>query len=144
MYFFITEGELKDLLQIENEDYVFGISEGFKTFQRILDFCLLDNFFPPFYDHAIVASLPRCKPCMTEHRTNCFHRINIVAHRRPIAVCNIEVSDRNILVQNVLHEFVNFWAQFHQCSTYSFYTCRSQKRKKTLTTQLYSLRFWDL
>ncbi len=25
-------------------------------------------------------------------------------------------------------------AQFHQCSTYSFYACRSQKRKKTLMT----------
>jgi len=30
------------------------------------------------------------------------------------------------------------WAQFHQHSTYSFYTCRSQKRKKILTTWLSS------
>jgi len=31
--------------------------------------------------------------------------------------------------------------QFHQCSMYNFYTCRSQKRKKILMTKLYFLRF---
>ncbi len=35
-------------------------------------------------------------------------------------------------------------AQFHQGSTCSFYTCRSQKCKKILTTQLYFLHFRDL
>jgi len=35
-------------------------------------------------------------------------------------------------------------AQFHQCSTYSFYACRSRKRKKILMTSLYFFRFWDL
>ncbi len=29
--------------------------------------------------------------------------------------------------------------QFHQRSTYSFYACRSQKRKKILMTELYSI-----
>ncbi len=28
----------------------------------------------------------------------------------------------------------DIYGQFHQRSTYSFYACRSQKRKKTLTT----------
>ena len=35
-------------------------------------------------------------------------------------------------------------AQFHQCSTYSFYSCRSRKCKKILMTLLYFLRFRDL
>jgi len=34
--------------------------------------------------------------------------------------------------------------QFHQHPTYSFYARRSQKRKKTLMTELYFLCFWDL
>ncbi len=33
--------------------------------------------------------------------------------------------------------FILSWAQFHQCSTYSFYACRSQKSKKILMTCLY-------
>jgi hypothetical protein len=41
-------------------------------------------------------------------------------------------------------KYSDTWAQFHQRSTYSFYAPRSQKCKKTLMTQLYFLRFWDL
>ncbi len=41
-------------------------------------------------------------------------------------------------------DFYDTWCQFHQRSTSSFYRHGSQKRKKTLMTKLYFLRFWDL
>jgi len=39
----------------------------------------------------------------------------------------------------------DIWAQFHHLSTYSFYACRSQKRKKILTAWLsyYALGSYD-
>ncbi len=36
---------------------------------------------------------------------------------------------------------IDTWGQFHQCSTYSFYAHRSQKRKKILMTWLSSYAF---
>ena len=35
-------------------------------------------------------------------------------------------------------------AQFHQCSTYSFYECRSQMRKKDSQVSSVIWHFWDL
>ncbi len=54
-------------------------------------------------------------------------------------------QQQKIIAENKnLFMFCISWGKFHQCSTSSFYACRSQKRKKCIQVVSLFLRFWDL
>jgi len=64
--------------------------------------------------------------------------------KEPVAIAVLPLRHLKTASQYCGSTAFKIWAQFHQCSMYSFYVRKSQKRKKILTTQLYFLRFWDL
>ncbi len=44
---------------------------------------------------------------------------------------------KNSVKMSVCFCAIEIWGRFHQCSTYSFYACRSQKRKKRQSSHQY-------
>jgi hypothetical protein len=71
-----------------------------------------------------------------------FHQLTFCRTKRIKSFClmqQIKISLTEHLLIRLSHVRISnflFWVRFHQCSTHSFYACRSQKSKKILTTWL--------
>jgi len=55
----------------------------------------------------------------------------------PVFFCAFGIWAHKSCLKNV--DEIDPRDQFHQCSMYSFYTCRSQKRKKTVKVSIFSM-----